>query len=246
MTKFVLNEENISVFKNFAAINPQVIFKAGNSQRTCNESRNFIADIELHEAIPTDCCLFDLNRFLNIIDTTKGSEYPEIEFGDSSLTINHEHGSVTLPYAHPNVIAPPPPHTYTMATPFASFDLPAALWNKIRRTGASLQTTSLQFSIKSGVLAVKLVNDRDKGGEDIGWGLFNMPNTVVSPTAPDAVGVIKFGILEFLPGDYKAVIGNITSSANSGASIFGVNFTLNDPTKKVSYITSGHVIKKTA
>ena len=248
---FPLTDTTVAILENFANINQQVQFKAGHAQRTCNMTRNFIADVELPDPIPVDCSLYALNRLLGVIDTTKGASLPELTFGEQSLLVTHENGSVTLPYAHDNVIPAPPAHKYTLLKQYASFDLPAALWQKIKRTAAVLQTTSLQFCISSGKLTLNLINDKDKGGESIGWGSYNMPNTLLEPGVADNVWVVKFDALEFLPGDYQVAIGDLGTSTpgasakgSAGTSgIFGAFFTLNDPVKKVTYLTSGHVVK---
>ena len=241
MAKYTLTQPTIEVLKNFAAINPQFIFNEGASQRTCNITRNFIADVELTDPFPVNCAMFDLNRLLNIIDICKGSALPVIDFGENGLIVLHENGTVSLPYANQNVIAAPPKHTYTMVAPAATFKLPETLWSKIKKTAGVLQTTSLRLSVENEKLSVKLINERLKGDESIGWGSFDMPDTVVTPGAKPNSWLVKFDSLEFLPGNYNVVIGDISSSANSGNTNFGVFFTLDAPGKKVTYITAGHV-----
>ena len=244
MSNYPLSEASLDILKNFAAISEQVQFKAGTSQRTCNSTRNFIADVELPEPLPIDCSLYNLNRLLGIIDTCKGSALPDLTFGETSLVVTHDNGEVTLPYAHESVVAAPPVYTFVLSKKFASFDLPAALWTKIKRTAAVLQTTSLQFTIKDGKLTLKLINDKDKGGDSIGWGSYNMPNTVVTDGIKSNVWVVKFDALEFLPGDYNVEIGDVSFNTATGeSSLFGAFFTLADPKKNVRYLTSGHVVK---
>jgi hypothetical protein len=242
MSNFQLNEVSLEILKNFANINPQVQFKAGTTQRTCNATRNFIADVELPVPVPVDCALYNLNSLLGIIDTCKGTALPSLTFGASNLVVEHEHGEVTLPFAHEGVVAAPPGAKYVLTKQMASFDLPAALWSKIKRTASVLQTTSLQFVIAADKsLRLKLVNDKDAGGETIGWGSYNLPNTVVAPDAAENIWVVKFDALELLNGDYTVEIGDISGSKNTA--IFGAFFTLNTPNRSVRYLTSGHAVK---
>lgn len=242
MSNFSLDETTLEILKNFANINPQAVFRAGHSQRACNSSRNFIADVELSQPMPLDCAVYELNRVLGVIDTCKSASLPKLEFGEATLTVEHDHGSVTIPYAHADVVAKPPTHQFHMVTPIASFDLPLTLWTKIKRLAATLQITNLHLIVdKSGVLKLKLVNDKDKGGDASGSATFTMPNTSVYSTEPN-VWAVKFDSLELLPGDYTVELGEVASNASSNA-LFGVFFKLNDPTKKVTYLTSGHVVK---
>lgn len=242
MASYVLNESTVEILKNFANINNQVVFKAGNVQRACNDTRNFIADVELSDPLPQECALYELNRLLGIIDTCKTATLPTIAFGDTSLVVEHTHGSVTIPYAHKDVVAAPPTVQFHMKKPIASFELPQELWTKIKRTAAILQTTSLFIIVSaSGELQLKLVNERDKGGDASGSASYHMPNTTVVE-ATDNTWAVKFESLELLPGNYTVEVGEIGNSTNE-TTLFGMFFRLNDPTRKVTYLTSGHVVK---
>lgn len=245
MASYVLNDATVEILKNFANINNQVVFKEGHAQRACNDTRNFIADVELTEPLPQECALYELNRLLGIIDTCKTDKMPTIAFGGSSLVVEHDHGSVTIPYAHADVIAAPPAVQFHMKKPVASFDLPLALWNRIKRTAAVLQTTSLHIIVnRKGELVLKLVNEKDKGGDASGSASYHMPNTQVQD-AVENTWAVKFDALELLPGDYTVEVGEIGNNTSTNT-LFGMFFRLNDPTKKVTYITSGHVVKSRA
>lgn len=243
MPSYVLTETTLELLKNLASINPQTTFKAGTAQRVCNSERNFIADVELPHPLPRDCAIYELPRLLGVISTCKGESLPTIEFGDSALVVEHEHGKVTIPYAHDAVMVKPPTQQYHLAKPIASFDLPQALWDKIKRIAATLQTQTIHIvTTKSGTLELRLVNEKDKSS---GSAKYNMPNTQIQ-SAQDGVWGIKFNALELLPGDYTVEIGEIASTAStaSSATMFGAFFRLNDPVKRVTYLTSGHVVPK--
>lgn len=245
MASYVLNDSTVEILKNFASINNQVVFKAGSAQRACNETRNFIADVELNEPLPQECALYELNRLLGIIDTCKTDKLPTIAFGSSSLVVEHDYGKVTIPYAHADVVAAPPGVQFHLKKPIATFDLPSSLWTKIKRTAAVLQTTSLHIIVNTdGELVLRLVNEKDKGGDASGSASYNMPNTHVQE-AVDNTWAVKFDALELIPGDYTVEVGEVGNNTNN-STLFGMFFKLNDPTKKVTYLTSGHVVKTRA
>lgn len=242
MASYQLNDTTVEILKNFANINNQVVFKAGHLQRACNDTRNFIADVELSEAFPQQCALYELGRLLGIIDTCKTDKLPTIAFGSSSLVVNHDHGSVTIPYAHEDVVVAPPAVQFHLKKPIASFDLSQELWQRIKGTASVLQTTSLHIIVNSsGELVLKLVNEKDKGGDAMGSASYNMPNTVVQE-AVESTWAVKFDALKLLPGNYTVEVGEIGNNT-SNTTLFGMFFRLNDPTKKVIYLTSGHVVK---
>lgn len=242
MAAYQLNDTTLDILKNFANINNQVVFKEGRLQRTCNDTRNFIADVELTDPLPQQCALYELSRLLGIIDTCKTDKLPSITFGETSLVVSHDHGSVTIPYAHADVVAAPPAVQFHLKKPIASFDLPFTLWSRIKRTAGVLNTTALNIIVNTdGELVLKLVNEKDKGGDASGSASYNMPNTQVQE-ATDNTWAVKFDNLELLPGDYTVEVGEIGNNTNS-TTLFGMFFRLNDPSKKVVYITSGHLVK---
>lgn len=245
MSSYVLNDTTLEILKNFSNINPQVVFKEGRAQRACNDTRNFIADVELPDALPKDCALFELSRLLGIIDVCRTDKLPTIAFGDSSLVVEHVHGRVTIPYAHKDVVAAPPSVQFHMTKPIGSFDLPYELWSRIKKTAGVLQTTALHIIVdKKGELVLKLVNEKDKGGDAMGSASYRMPNTVVRE-ATENIWSVKFDALHLLQGNYKVEVGEVSNSANSNT-LFGMFFRLDDLTKKVTYLTSGHVVKSRA
>lgn len=239
---YKLTESTVEILKNFSNINNQATFKVGNFQRACNYSRNFIADVELTDPLPVECSLFELSRLLGIIDTCKGASLPSIVFNDTSLVVQHDHGSVTMPYAHSDVIAKLPDQTYQMHKLVTTFDLPSNLWAKMKRTASILEANSLYIIINDdGELEVKLVNEDEKGGNATGVASYRMPNAIVHNPTPNTWAV-KFDVLQLIPGDYSISAGEI-NTAGVSRTLFGMMLTLNDPQKKVTYLTSGHVVK---
>lgn len=239
---YTLTETTLEIFKNFSNINSEVTFKSGNFQRTCNQTRNFIADVELADALPVECSLYELNRLLGIIDTCKGASLPSILFGEKSLTVIHEHGEVNIPYAHSDVVTKLPDQKFHMEKEIATFQLPLSLWSKMKRTASILDATSLYIIVNDeGKLQVKLVNEKDTSGNSSGIATYDMPSSVVNDTTPNTWAV-KFDVLAFLPGDYTVSVGEIGTTTGN-RTVFGMFFTLNDPLRKVTYLTSGHVVK---
>ena len=88
---------------------------------------------------------------------------------------------------------------------------------------------------------LKLINEKDKGGDAMGSASYNMPNTSVYE-ATENTWAVKFDALELLPGNYTVEVGEVGNNT-SATTLFGMFFRLNDPTKKVTYLTSGHVVK---
>lgn len=77
-----LSKDTLTVLKNFASINDGIVFRSGNVIRTCDASKQILAESTISETIPSDFAIFDLNRFLSVLSIH--DENTEIELGDNN------------------------------------------------------------------------------------------------------------------------------------------------------------------
>ena len=56
-----LSEQTVSLLKNFAGINQNIQFKAGNKLQTISAQKNILVDAEVPELFPSDFAIYDLN-----------------------------------------------------------------------------------------------------------------------------------------------------------------------------------------
>ena len=59
-----LSEHTVSVLKNFASINQNLIIKKGKTLTTMSAMKNIIASASVEEDFPKEIALYDLNEFL--------------------------------------------------------------------------------------------------------------------------------------------------------------------------------------
>ena len=60
-----LSKETIAILKNFATIQPNLMFKAGSELKTIAEAKNIVAKAAITEQIPQDFGIYDVNDFLS-------------------------------------------------------------------------------------------------------------------------------------------------------------------------------------
>lgn len=91
-----MTERTLSVLKNFATINSNIVFKKGKSLNTISVAKNILAkanvDVEFHQ----DFGIYDLNRFLALVSTTKGT--PNLEFFDNYVLIKDSETGRSMKY----------------------------------------------------------------------------------------------------------------------------------------------------
>ena len=79
-----LKESTLSVLKNYAAINPNIVVQKGNKIKTMTEARNVLSSATLEEDFPQEFGIYDLNEFLGVIGLVGE---PRLTFEESYVTI---------------------------------------------------------------------------------------------------------------------------------------------------------------
>jgi len=101
-----LTKETIAILKNFAIIQPNLMFKAGSELKTIAEAKNIVAKATITEQIPQDFGIYDVNDFLSSLslfndptfDFSEDGKSAYISEGKSSLTyFFSEESSLTFP-----------------------------------------------------------------------------------------------------------------------------------------------------
>lgn len=66
-----LSSETLAILKNFATINPGIVFKEGNTLSTMSQQKNILADAIVNETFNYTFGIYDLNNFLSVISYSR-------------------------------------------------------------------------------------------------------------------------------------------------------------------------------
>lgn len=246
--KYELTPATIEILTNFCKINPTVILTPGVAQRTVNmPGRNFVADVELEQPIPVQCAIYDLTKLISVLQTvTSKDNMPSLVFNEESLTVQHQYGSVTIPFTHPELVTKPPTAKLYIEETIASFTLPQTLWGVIQKQASVLESDSLQIVVsEQGEFSLRLYKSKVADATAVASATFTVPDLVLGSTEPNT-WAITFNSLALIPGNYSVTVGMLTSDslkAKGGSPVFGAVFALNDPAKRVTYTTTGTVVR---
>src|ERR1700744_4905074 len=84
MTEFKFSARSRALIENFSRINLAMVFRQDNILRTCSPEEDVIAFAEIAEKIPSKFAVYDLSKFLGIMDLY---ENPSIKVNEKTLTI---------------------------------------------------------------------------------------------------------------------------------------------------------------
>ena len=130
-----LSEHTISVLKNFASINQNLVIKEGSELQTMSAMKNIVARSGVEENFPKEMAIYDLNEFLAALSLFTS---PILEFDEQYVTIKEESNptnSLKYFYSDPSVVQSPS-KTITMPSEDITFELSSGDLSKMKRASA--------------------------------------------------------------------------------------------------------------
>ena len=84
-----LNDQTVSILKNFSTINQNLVIKEGSEIATMSAMKNIVAKAKVEESFPIEFAIYDLNEFLSALSLF---EKPDLDFQENYVLIT-ESGS---------------------------------------------------------------------------------------------------------------------------------------------------------
>ena len=110
-----LSNETINVLKNYATVNPNVVFKPGQKLKTISEAKTILANAEIVEDFPVEFGIYDLNEFLNVLGLV---DKPRVRFEEKYMNIGGQSGREQMKYYYAD--------TEMLTNPAKPIDMPDA------------------------------------------------------------------------------------------------------------------------
>jgi hypothetical protein len=174
-----LSNNTISVLKNYASINQNLVIKEGKEITTMSAMKNIIARAEVEEDFPQEVAIYDLNEFLSCLSLFQS---PNLEFESTFVTITEENKPTTKMkyfYSDPSVVTTPS-KMITMPSNEITFTLDSATLSDITKASAVISSADLVLENTNGTpsLTVKdkkndTANSYSRGVDTQGEGKFS-------------------------------------------------------------------------
>ncbi len=196
----VLSEDTINVLKNFATINPNLVFTPGQKVKTISESKTILAQADIVEDMPKEFGVYDLNEFLSVYNLV---EQPTLEFEDKSVLINGANNQVVRYFFSEIEILTTPQKDIQMPDAELGFTLTDEILNQIRKAAAVLGHTELSLKGDNGVITASVVDTKDNTSNSFSYELDRDNACVESFNF-----IVSIPNLKLLPGDYFVSISS--------------------------------------
>ena len=194
-----LSEDTINLLKNFSAINPNMVFKPGNTISTISEAKNIFASAQIAEQIEKEFGIYELNEFLAAISLI---EDPEVNLTEDSVIIKNSESSIKYFYSSPSVLTAPT-KAVTMPKADVVLNLTADVINKIKKASAVFGHSTLAIEGKNGKVSITILDQKNPTAN-------KYTITLNESNACEEVFsfVMVIGNLKMLPGDYTVSISS--------------------------------------
>ena len=161
-----LSNETVSVLKNFATINQNLVIKSGSSISTMSAMKNIVASAEVKEVFPTEFAIYDLNEFLASLSLF---EKPNLDFKDDFVVIT-EDGSTgkTLKYwySDPSVVTTPTKEI-TMPECEVNFSFENGLLSNVQKAAAVIGVPDMVLEgMDNGIALLKVTDKKNATAND--------------------------------------------------------------------------------
>ena len=193
-----LSEHTVSVLKNFASINQNLIIKEGSELTTMSAMKNIVARAKVMETFPKEVAIYDLNEFLAALSlfTT-----PVLDFQDQFVTMSEEgnpRNSLKYFYSDPSVVTSPS-KMITMPSEEVTFTLNDDTVNQLKRAAGVISSPDL--ALENNLLTVK-----DKKNDTANNYSINVD--CKAEENADYTFFFKVENLKLLGGDYRVAVSS--------------------------------------
>ena len=190
-----LSKETLSVLKNFATINGNILIKAGDRLSTISAQKNVMASTTVKEHFDSEFGIYDLNEFLGVYSLF--ADDPELNFDEKFVTVANGKSKVKYYAADALVLASPTKDALPVDED-VKFDLPRSMYDMIMKTSSVLRSNDISIIGADGKLTV-VVADK-KNATSNSW------DAILGDTDKNFKVNFRIDNFKMLDGDYEVTI----------------------------------------
>lgn len=155
-----LTEKTLTVLKNYATINPNVVLKSGNVIKTISEAKNVLSTAEVDVDFPKEVGIYDLGEFLSVLSLV---DSPRLTFEENNFLVSDGSGRTRIKYFYSDIdMLTVPTKDIKMPDCEVSFLLDRDTLSRVKRASSVLGHTEMSLSVVEDVLRLSVIDLNDK------------------------------------------------------------------------------------
>jgi hypothetical protein len=189
------SERTLTVLKNFATINPSIIFKPGKQIRTISPQKTVMAIANIDDEIPSEACIYDMSRFLSAYGLFAE---PDIKFDSNHFKVSQGKTKNNYYFADKSMIIAPPEKEITIPSNDVEVEIE---WNDLQsviKAAGILQLPEVAFVGDGDTCSLKAIDSNNTTADSFGIEL--------GQTSDNFQLIIKTENLKLIPQKYKVTL----------------------------------------
>lgn len=187
----------LQILKNFAAINPSILFKPGNTLATISPTKTIMAKAKINQTIESQFAIYDLSRFLSTLSLFDNSELT-VETG--FMKIKQGSRKINYTFAEPSMIVSPPEKDIKLPDPEVEFTLSADDLQEVLKALSVLSLPEIAVVGDGSIVSVQVLDSKNPSGDTY--------SVTVGETTNTFKMIFKAENLKLLPGTYDVRISS--------------------------------------
>lgn len=191
-----LSKNTVTLLKNYAAINSNLLIKSGSKLETISGQKSIIAEATVEETFPIDFGIYDLNEFLSALSLFTD---PDLTFNDKVVVIKEGTSAIKYYASAPEVLTVPQ-KSINFPDAEVNFDLSAETLASILKTASVLRASDVSFIGEGGELKLQVGDKKNATANTYG--------VTLGQTDGNFRVNLKIDNLKFIPGAYNIGISS--------------------------------------
>jgi len=203
-----LSQQTINVIKNFATINPSIVFKPGNEIKTISPQKTVAAIATIPDTIPSKACVYDASRFLSICSLY---QEPDVQFEDKFCTISEGKRRTRYVFADESMVIAPPEKEIKFPSQDVVVDVQWGDLQSVIKAAGVLNLPEIAFVGEDGTCYLRAVDSSNPTADSYGIELGDANDRFQL--------IIKTENLKLMPLNYKVTLSSKGISKFEGENI---------------------------
>lgn len=194
-----LSSNTVEILKNFALINPSMLFRQGEVQRAVSSEKTVLAKATIAESFTKEFAIYDLTQFINTLSLFEDAELDH-SANDKYVVIKNNSAKTKFFYANKELILKPPEKDYVIpdSVQTVAFDLSAAALAATIKAANILQLPEIALICENGQVSFCSVDS-----QNVNSNTFEYP---VGCAEGNHKMMFKVDNLKILSRDYSVVV----------------------------------------
>lgn len=190
-----IDATTINVLKNFATINNSIVINMGNKLETISSTKTIKATAKVITDFPRRFAMYNLSRFISTMSLFND---PDVEFGETALTISDGDRSVQLTYSDESTIIKVPSKNIVLPSVDVTVELTNDNLKAVEKALGVLSVPEIIFAGKNGKVYLQAADSKNPSGDYYSIEIGQSDRTFRA--------IYKAENIKVLPGDYKVDI----------------------------------------